>query len=157
MLPQAEIDRLNQFHTGHFPGQPIPNLVESHPHIPEEVEIDQNNPSDGGDGLGYYEDGAKRTLTDEQIEMFRHSEIQRLLNERRVTREKEKKEEKRRLRKERGTERPGAVERRKRRFDDQPDSVQTNIDTLMYDDVQDHNAESDRASKNFMWPKIGSD
>lgn len=27
------------------------------------------------DGLGYYPDGVKRTLTDEQIAMFRHSEI----------------------------------------------------------------------------------
>lgn len=35
------------------------------------------------DGLGYYPDGVKRTLTDEQIAMFRHSEIQTLLRERR--------------------------------------------------------------------------
>jgi hypothetical protein len=33
--------------------------------------------------LGYYADGVKRTLTDEQIAMFRHSEIQTLLRERR--------------------------------------------------------------------------
>jgi hypothetical protein len=30
------------------------------------------------DGLGYYEDGVKRTLTNEQIEIFRHSELQAL-------------------------------------------------------------------------------
>lgn len=30
------------------------------------------------DGLGYYPDGVKRTLTDEQIAMFRHSETQAL-------------------------------------------------------------------------------
>lgn len=30
------------------------------------------------DGLGYYSDGVKRTLTDEQIAMFRHSELQAL-------------------------------------------------------------------------------
>lgn len=30
------------------------------------------------DSLGYYPDGAKRTLTDEQIAMFRHSELQKL-------------------------------------------------------------------------------
>lgn len=35
------------------------------------------------DGLGYYEDGAERTLTDEQIAMFRHTEIQTILRERR--------------------------------------------------------------------------
>ncbi|CAD6442189.1 7981a332-22b8-4973-a4f5-d614f8b44129 [Sclerotinia trifoliorum] len=35
------------------------------------------------DGLGYYPDGVKRTLTDEQIAIFRHSEIQAILRERR--------------------------------------------------------------------------
>lgn len=39
--------------------------------------------------LGHYEDGSKRTLTDEQIAMFRHSEIQELLRERRLKREEE--------------------------------------------------------------------
>ncbi|EXV02042.1 DUF3807 domain protein [Metarhizium robertsii] len=33
---------------------------------------------DVDDGLGYYEDGVKRTLTDEQIEIFRHSELRDL-------------------------------------------------------------------------------
>lgn len=33
--------------------------------------------------MGYYDDGVKRTLTDAQIEIFRHSEIQALLRERR--------------------------------------------------------------------------
>lgn len=33
---------------------------------------------DNEDGLGYYPDGVKRTLTDEQIAMFRHSETQAL-------------------------------------------------------------------------------
>lgn len=33
--------------------------------------------------LGYYADGVRRTITDEQIAMFRHSEIQALLRERR--------------------------------------------------------------------------
>ena len=36
------------------------------------------------DGLGYYPDGVKRTLTDEQIAMFRHSEIYSILRERQV-------------------------------------------------------------------------
>jgi Protein of unknown function (DUF3807) len=39
------------------------------------------------DGLGYYDDGVKRTLTDAQIAIFRHSEIQALLRERRHARE----------------------------------------------------------------------
>ena len=35
------------------------------------------------DGLGCYEDGFRRTLTDEQVAIFRHSEIQTLLRKRR--------------------------------------------------------------------------
>ena len=45
------------------------------------------------DHLGYYPDGVKRTLTDEQIAMFRHTEIQMLLKERRRRREEEEEEE----------------------------------------------------------------
>jgi hypothetical protein len=37
--------------------------------------------------LGYYPDGVKRTLTDDQIAMFRHSEIQTHLRQRRLKRE----------------------------------------------------------------------
>jgi len=33
---------------------------------------------DDDDGLGYYPDGVKRTLTDEQIAIFRHSELEKL-------------------------------------------------------------------------------
>lgn len=44
------------------------------------------------DDLGYYPDGVKRALTDEQIAIFRHSEIQALLKERR--REEEVREDK---------------------------------------------------------------
>ncbi|KAF7911162.1 uncharacterized protein EAF01_002670 [Botrytis porri] len=39
------------------------------------------------DGLGYYPDGVKRTLTDEQIAIFRHSEIQAILRKRRYAAE----------------------------------------------------------------------
>ena len=39
------------------------------------------------DELGYYPDGVKRTLTDEQIAMFRHSEIYSILRERQVLEE----------------------------------------------------------------------
>jgi hypothetical protein len=37
--------------------------------------------------LGYYADGTKRTLTDEQIAMFRHSEIHAMLRKRRLQKE----------------------------------------------------------------------
>ena len=39
------------------------------------------------DGLGYYPDGVKRTLTDEQVAIFRHSEIYAILRQRQVARE----------------------------------------------------------------------
>jgi len=39
------------------------------------------------DGLGYYADGVKRTLTEDQIAMFRHSEIYAIIRERQVRRE----------------------------------------------------------------------
>lgn len=39
------------------------------------------------DDLGYYADGVKRTLTDEQISMFRHSEIYSLIRERQLRKE----------------------------------------------------------------------
>ena len=40
-----------------------------------------------GDTLGYYDDGVKRTLTNDQVAMFRHSETQAILREIRQERE----------------------------------------------------------------------
>lgn len=37
--------------------------------------------------MGYYDDGVKRTLTDQEIEIFRHSEIQSILRKRRIKEE----------------------------------------------------------------------
>jgi hypothetical protein len=45
------------------------------------------------DGLGWYEDGVKRTLTDEQIEMFRHTEIEQLMRKRRLEADEKAEEE----------------------------------------------------------------
>ena len=42
------------------------------------------------DTLSYYEDGTKRTLTDEQIAMFRHSEIQTILRMQRQRRDNQR-------------------------------------------------------------------
>ena len=39
------------------------------------------------DGLGYYPDGVQRTLTDEQIAIFRHSEIYSLVRKRQIQKE----------------------------------------------------------------------
>ena len=86
MGQQEEIQRLKRFHTAHFPGQRVPEiqfLVGDGAHEGQGVEQETD------DGLGHYEDGVKRTLTEAQIRMFRHSEIQRLLIERRRSERKE--------------------------------------------------------------------
>lgn len=73
---------LRDFHVKHFPHAPAPEHIlhgfESEP--AEEYYEDEN-------ALGYYEDGTLRTLTDEQIAMFRHSEIQAIIRKRRLNRE----------------------------------------------------------------------
>ncbi|MCJ1395092.1 hypothetical protein MMC18_007973 [Xylographa bjoerkii] len=68
----------------HFRGS-IPDL--SAGYIPSHVLDEAGGQSD--DTLGYYQDGVKRTLTDAQIAMFRHSEVQAVLREQRHAREKE--------------------------------------------------------------------
>ncbi|KAJ4557777.1 hypothetical protein HRR78_001450 [Exophiala dermatitidis] len=152
MIQQADIDQLSLFHTSHFPGQPIPKLTAFPAKDTEEVSTGPGHQGEESDGLGYYEDGVKRTLTDEQIQMFRHSEIQRLLSERRAAREKE---EKQRLKKEKATPRPGNVNRRKHRWADQPGMQDTPIEASMYDDVREDNADSGTTPKKFLWPKLG--
>ena len=65
---------MQAFHAKHFPGE-----CEARHGLDTEQYLEEE---DYDDGLGYYEDGVKRTLTDEQIAMFRHSEIQQLLRQR---------------------------------------------------------------------------
>lgn len=62
---------LLQFHIHHFPNQKPPELLQFDNRDQEEEDI-----------LGYYVDGVKRTLTDEQIALFRHTEIQKLKRDR---------------------------------------------------------------------------
>jgi len=78
---------LHAFHAKHFPTAPFPaqffyGTSETYEEIPVVDDADD-------DGLGYHEDGTKRTLTDEQIALFRHTEIQTILRERRLARERE--------------------------------------------------------------------
>jgi len=47
----------------------------------------------GDDGLGWYDDGVKRTLTDEQIEMFRHTEIEQIKKRRKLEADEEAEED----------------------------------------------------------------
>ncbi|PVI08272.1 hypothetical protein DM02DRAFT_648325 [Periconia macrospinosa] len=80
-IPTVTIDDLRHFHAKHFAHAPLPELYlwgnEQWPNTEEEVQDYED------DELGYYDDGMKRTLTDEQIAMFRHTEIQTILRERR--------------------------------------------------------------------------
>ncbi|TID16392.1 hypothetical protein E2P81_ATG11820 [Venturia nashicola] len=76
-LPVVTERDLTAFHTRHFGNGSLPSqfFIQSEPAFEyEEYEEDY-------DGLGYYLDGVKRTLTDDQIAMFRHSEIQALIKE----------------------------------------------------------------------------
>lgn len=75
------------FHATHFSAVSIDHFSQ-HFLGPYEAQ-DYCREQDQEDDLGYYEDGAKRTLTNEQIAMFRHSEIQTLLRERRHKRQAE--------------------------------------------------------------------
>jgi hypothetical protein len=82
---ELEITKLKQFHATHFIGQPVPNIssasAQRSMEQAKEAEYKENEEYD--DGLGYYQDGVERTLTEEQVKMFRHSEVQRLLAARR--------------------------------------------------------------------------
>ncbi|KAJ5664627.1 hypothetical protein N7462_011440 [Penicillium macrosclerotiorum] len=66
-IPTVTLD-LQAFQAAHFPGHQTVNLPTA------ETAFEEDD-----DGLGYYPDGVKRTLTDEQIRIFRHSEIHALL------------------------------------------------------------------------------
>jgi len=55
--------------------------------VEPEAQVAEEYYEEADDELGYYPDGTKRTLTDEQIAMFRHSEIQAILRKRRLRKE----------------------------------------------------------------------
>ena len=148
---QAEMSRLAAFHAIHFPGQPIPGSMVALQSDTRTSKVcsagnDTSNP------LGFYGDGVKRTLTKEQVMMFRHSEIQRLLNERKVTREREGAREE-----EHNISAPVTRESKKRRFYDEPSSDIPNVDTLMYDDQPETLTKSGPGEKKFLWPLLGQE
>ena len=74
-------DDLCAFHAKHFPTAKLPSQFFYGAEPTDEAPQEHYDDHDGG--LGYYEDGVERTLTDEQIAMFRHSEIQTILRKRR--------------------------------------------------------------------------
>lgn len=79
--PQADIA---SFHQSHFSSDAICDFAthflgpQYGPQSHFEEQHDDDEYMDEDDGLGYYPDGVKRTLTDEQIEIFRHSELESL-------------------------------------------------------------------------------
>ncbi|KNG46471.1 hypothetical protein TW65_06697 [Stemphylium lycopersici] len=84
-IPTVTVDDLLTFHAKHFPHAPTPEHILRG--VQHEAEATDEYYDDADDGLGYYPDGTKRTLTDEQIAMFRHSEIQAILRKRRLQKE----------------------------------------------------------------------
>ncbi|KAF2132697.1 hypothetical protein P153DRAFT_382316 [Dothidotthia symphoricarpi CBS 119687] len=81
-VPTITVDDLHAFHAKHFPNASTPEQLL---HGVEAEAFEELY--DEEDALGYYPDGTKRTLTDEQIAMFRHSEIQAIIRERRRRRD----------------------------------------------------------------------
>ncbi|USW54815.1 hypothetical protein Slin15195_G081340 [Septoria linicola] len=71
-LPQITEDNLLSFQLAHFGDDTKPNewFVTAEKALNFELEYDEDD-----DGLGYYDDGVKRTLTDEQIAVFRRTEL----------------------------------------------------------------------------------
>lgn len=150
VLSEAEIVTATQFHLQHFPNQEVPTIKASQT-------SDTEPPAPlSSDDLGFYPDGTRRTLTDEQIALFRHSEIQRLLANRR--RQNEAKEERRQQEAERHNTR--------RRQDQSQAHVPTRFqsDTMVHakDNVNELSYEEstekskDERPQKFQWPVLGS-
>ncbi|KAI0015615.1 hypothetical protein F4780DRAFT_784017 [Xylariomycetidae sp. FL0641] len=81
-VTQAEID---WFHEAHFSGASVKlferqflQLGTNNVDVQHYEECEDEYYEEEDDGLGYYSDGVKRTLTDEQIAIFRHSELEAL-------------------------------------------------------------------------------
>ncbi|RBQ89936.1 hypothetical protein VDGD_01030 [Verticillium dahliae] len=82
--PQISHHELVAFHEAHFSHSAIGGFTSDFLNPQREASqihnLDDAEPElqDDDDGLGYYDDGVKRTLTDEQIAIFRHSELEAL-------------------------------------------------------------------------------
>ncbi|KAI4200052.1 MAG: hypothetical protein LQ350_004190 [Teloschistes chrysophthalmus] len=83
-IPTVTLADLQDFHDRHF-GVITRSVVPAQDAKWDVEESGQGQEQEAD--LGYYPDGVKRTLTDEQIAMFRHSEISRLLRQRQLQKE----------------------------------------------------------------------
>ncbi|KAF2118593.1 hypothetical protein BDV96DRAFT_597397 [Lophiotrema nucula] len=88
-IPTVTVDDLRHFHSKHLPDAPLPTQYLAG--AEDTASTEDAHYED--DGLGYYDDGAKRAITDEQVAMFRHTEIHAILRARRRKREREEDEE----------------------------------------------------------------
>ncbi|KZM18540.1 uncharacterized protein EKO05_0002346 [Ascochyta rabiei] len=82
-VPTVTVDDLRDFHAKHF----LHALATEHVLHGVQAEPAEEYCEEEEGGLGYYEDGTPCTLTDEQIAMFRHSEIQAIIRKRRQQRD----------------------------------------------------------------------
>ncbi|KAI1649984.1 uncharacterized protein F4817DRAFT_329352 [Daldinia loculata] len=86
-VPEVSQEEISSFHDAHF-SLAATKLFNAQFFRPENAQDEQDENQyyeeyeeyyeEEDDGLGYYPDGVKRTLTDEQIAIFRHSEIEAL-------------------------------------------------------------------------------
>ncbi|KAF4967307.1 hypothetical protein FSARC_5137 [Fusarium sarcochroum] len=81
-IPNVSPDDLFAFHEAHFSQAALTSFGSDFVDSPSQDDVQHDVAIDAweeeDDGLGYYPDGVKRTLTDEQIEIFRHSELEAL-------------------------------------------------------------------------------
>ncbi|KAJ6779656.1 hypothetical protein PWT90_05778 [Aphanocladium album] len=80
-VPNISPDELASFHDVHLSSAAVSSF--EHDFIspkPQAITYDDEIEDywEEDDDLGYYDDGVKRTLTDEQIEIFRHSELREI-------------------------------------------------------------------------------
>jgi hypothetical protein len=151
-LSATDCEQLILFHRAQFPGSAVPESLLVQRQSFEEVNEQEDN-------LGYYADGEKRTLTDEQVKVFRHSEIQRLLAERRHGPEPGAGAEPEQTQKaQRGkTATKPHNPTRPFRWDDEPEK-NNDVNTLTYDEEPtDTSAQKATGGEpKFLWPTLGS-
>ncbi|KAK6074207.1 hypothetical protein SCUP515_06597 [Seiridium cupressi] len=84
-MANPEQTEIEAFHAEHFSVAAIQlfagDFLQPQPNHEDECYGEYYDYEEDDDGLGYYPDGVKRTLTDEQIAIFRHSELEALRRE----------------------------------------------------------------------------
>jgi hypothetical protein len=80
---QISQDELLSFFASHFSDNAVSKFGQNflNPTSAHISDVPTGHEAYEEDELGYYDDGVKRTLTDEQIEIFRHSELEALRRE----------------------------------------------------------------------------